>query len=182
MHKEFWITILILLVSLLLIGGPFLFKKDFEDVFPIIRKQNRPKNLENGSVFFPSRRNIVLTLSPWGVILIFLYFAASNGDVGQTVFLLILSAIILWIDSSIGYTISSTHLKVGKSEIALETLNKLCRSNNPISAQALSLKRIEITTKNGDLILISPVEEDYFVKLLSERSPNLIIDWNEFKN
>lgn len=181
-----WEVILILafglfFIPMLIVGSSFLHKldKDIEDVCPLIKKQNAPKQLENGTIYFPSRRSLLLTVLTWSPLLAWLTLAAY-GQLITFVLSLIVSILILWLETTTGYTINSTHLVTQfclfRSEVKLETLATINKSNTLISAPALSLKRLEITTINGELLIISPVEEELFLKSLKERSPSLLIN------
>lgn len=179
-------VILILVIGLvaypLLFIGPALlakYDKDLEDVFPLFKKRNQPRFLEEDRVYFPSRRSLSLTVL-FGVILLLLL--AQTGFTGRLlpvlVFLLV-ALLACWLNANTGYTVSNTQLLIRslflRRKVDLASLRKVCRSNNPLASPALSLKRLEITTVDGDLIIISPVEEDLFLRILKERSPNLII-------
>lgn len=182
-----WIGITILILGLfiypLLFIGPAIFgkyDKDLEDVCPLIKKQNHSRYLEDGSIYFPSRRSMTLAVLSWLIVLSLFTQAVLDRRLEHVLIILIISLIILWLDSSTGYTVTSTHLLIKstiiRAEVRLETLQKVSHSNNPISAPALSIKRMEITTTDGRLILISPVEEEFFLRILKERSPNLTIN------
>lgn len=181
-----WTGIMILILGLLVyplifIGPAILGKydKDLEDVCPLIKKQNHSRHFEDGSIYFPSRRSMALTILSWLILLPLFFQAALDRQLGALLSILIISILLLWLDLSTGYTITSTHLLIKcaifRGEVNLETLKKLSRSTNPISAPALSIKRLEIITTDGGLMLISPVEEELFLKILKERSSNLTI-------
>ena len=184
-----WTVIMILILGLfiypLIFIGPAIlgkYDKDLEEVCPLIKKQNRSRHLKDGAIYFPTRRSMTLTIFIWLLLLSLFTQAALDRHLGALVGILIISLIFIWLNFSTGYTVNSTHLLVNctiyRGEVNLETLKKVSRSNNPISAPALSLKRMEITTTDGGLILISPVEEKLFLKILKERSPNLTINWS----
>ena len=69
-------------------------------------------------------------------------------------------------------------IKVGPIPYAKIKLNEISlveRSYNPLSAPASSLKRLYIKAKHQD-ILISPVDEQEFIRLLKTRNPNITIN------
>jgi hypothetical protein len=91
------------------------------------------------------------------------------------------------------YEIGENYLiiKVGPipySRIKLSEIEKVERSYNPLSSPAASLKRLYIKSKKKDL-LISPSDEDEFVRILKQRNPHIAIqiddsddEWWKFWN
>lgn len=79
-------------------------------------------------------------------------------------------------------------IKVGPiafRRIKLDEITLVERSYNPLSSPASSLKRLYIKSKTKDA-LISPVDEQEFVRLLKSRNPNITFnisnkdDWWRF--
>lgn len=178
--------IMILIIGLVLyplsfFGIAFLSKydKDIEDLCPLIKKRNCSRQIEKDVIFFSSRRSAGIIVLMWFPVFAMLIQAIFEWHLDILIVSLIISLTIIWLDYSTGYTITPTHIRVNclmfRSEVNLEALVKVSRSNNPISAPALSVKRLEITTTDGGMILISPVEEELFLKVLKERSSNLTI-------
>ena len=69
-------------------------------------------------------------------------------------------------------------IKVGPisyGKIKLNEISLVERSYNPLSAPASSLKRLYIKGKQQDA-LISPINEEDFIRLLKARNPNITIN------
>jgi hypothetical protein len=84
------------------------------------------------------------------------------------------------------YEISKDHLvvKIGPipfSKISIDEISLVERSYNPLSSPASSLKRLYIKAKNKD-VLISPVDEQEFVRLLKTRNPNITVNISDKDN
>lgn len=73
------------------------------------------------------------------------------------------------------------------SRVKLKAIEKVERSYNPLSSPAASLKRLLITSKNKSM-LISPADEQAFLRMLQSRNPRILIsvsdkdDWWRFWN
>ena len=83
-----------------------------------------------------------------------------------------------WLFRSIKYEISEEELTIimlgTVSKILISKIEKITRSYNPLSAPALSIRRIWIVTKgNKYAALISPSNERDFLAELLRRNPNI---------
>ncbi|MBK9152509.1 MAG: PH domain-containing protein [Saprospiraceae bacterium] len=58
-------------------------------------------------------------------------------------------------------------------EIDINSIKKISESNNPQSAPATSLDRLEILFGKSDSILISPVQKKNFIRELQLRNPSI---------
>ncbi|GGE67970.1 PH domain-containing protein [Priestia taiwanensis] len=79
------------------------------------------------------------------------------------------------------YVVMDTELKVyggfiPMGKIDISTITSIRRTNNPLSAPALSFKRLEITYGKWEMALVSPENETYFVQLLKEKNPHIVLD------
>ncbi|HMB63001.1 MAG TPA: PH domain-containing protein [Eudoraea sp.] len=143
------------------------------------------------TTYFPSARSKTLGLFIWGILLIVFGFEFShvctNGTLTE---LMILSSIFMitvlfvgtvWFGT--GYSISKESLivKIGPvthSRIRISEISKISRTGSIISSPANSLKRLEIRSDHKVLVVISPKEEDDFIKLLLRVNPEILIDLN----
>lgn len=78
----------------------------------------------------------------------------------------------------IGYKIEGDELKltVGPfvtASLRIDQITLVKRTYNPLSGPAGSLKRLSIESQNDDWWLISPANENEFVRLLKEKNPNI---------
>lgn len=135
---------------------------------------------------FNSKKDWWLTLIIWGGAL----FAIGSGMYGLMekpadlfiIFIVIFGAIIvplfmLWMWFTTYYILNEENLiiKYGpfKSTIPLQSINRVKKTNNPLSSPALSLKRVEIHYDKYNSVFISPVDRDEFIALLCKRSPQI---------
>lgn len=84
---------------------------------------------------------------------------------------------------SMNYVIteSSLFVRLGfikLSEIKIADIQKVDRTYNPLSSPAASLKRLYVKEKGKDTI-ISPVDEQEFIRILKSRNPNISVNIND---
>jgi hypothetical protein len=156
-----------------------MFNKDSEAVWSLLKKRNQPRYLEDGTIYFPTRRSLTVTVLTCFILLLLLVSAGATGQLFPFILLLGIALLIWRLDSNTGYTISDTHLVIKyalfRRKIGLTDLRMARHTTNPLSSLALSLKRLEVIT-DSDLYVVSPVEEALFLKTLKERSPSLIMN------
>lgn len=136
--------------------------------------------------YFPSRRDGWFSLIAWalcpGFLALFLTFQVK-WPVPWYLFILnnvlplgALWAFILWIWFTTGYTITETHLIIKSAFLhwryPLSEIKRVRPTRNPLSAPALSLSRLEIQFRSWrSSILVSPQDQEGFLRLLRERCP-----------
>lgn len=81
---------------------------------------------------------------------------------------------------SIRYIIDGDVLEIrtgilGKTRIPISGIKSVEKTHNPLSAPAMSLKRLEILYGKYDFALISPTDRDAFIKDLLEINPDILI-------
>ncbi len=91
-----------------------------------------------------------------------------------------------WLFMTTGYELSNTALTVRSGPftwvIALDDIEEIYPSRNPLSSPALSLDRIAIQSKGGRLpLLISPADREEFLQDLARRSPGLVKDGSRYR-
>ncbi len=71
------------------------------------------------------------------------------------------------------YTIEESHVLIRsgiiKFRVAINTIQSVTPTWNPLSAPAPSLKRVEIRLKNGRICLVSPADRNGFIEELNRR-------------
>lgn len=82
------------------------------------------------------------------------------------------------------YTISGNILKVKSGflinrEIEISSISKIRESNNPLSAPAASLDRLELFFNKNDSVLVSPKNKREFVADLQLVKPSIDVVWKE---
>lgn len=140
---------------------------------------------------FPSARSKSLGLIIWGVLLIAFGFsfnqAFENSTLSQLIILSSLFIIIFLFAGTVwfgtGYYVTDDILivKIGPvthSKIRISKISKISRTNSIISSPANSLKRLALESDNQVLVLISPKDEDAFIKSIKEVNPKIQIDLN----
>lgn len=121
----------------------------------------------------------------WWLMLI--VFAATGWPIidgiitGEPILILIfvvINALLIWMFSSTNYTIDGGILLIrcgffGKQKIVIGEIKSVKKTNNPLSAPALSLKRLEIKYGKFDSALISPKERAQFITHLLSVNPSI---------
>lgn len=137
---------------------------------------------------FPSKKDWWLTIILWVPMLFFigiggytlLYKEFSiGGFVLIFILMVILPILLLWMWLTTYYVLDDSHLviKYGpfKKVIPLNTIKSVKKTMNPWSSPALSLKRLEIMYGQYDIVLISPIDRDEFMKILGKSYPQIKI-------
>lgn len=87
--------------------------------------------------------------------------------------------VVSFIFSSIRYTINQDYLTIhsflGRYSIPIQEIKEIKRSYNPLSAPATSLKRLEVKYGKNQFALISPANEEEFLRRLRSINPNITI-------
>ena len=63
-----------------------------------------------------------------------------------------------------------------KKTFNINDIEGIRQSNNAISSPALSLKRLELTFKSKETLLISPVEQDRFIQVILGINPGILVE------
>ncbi|MCA0151114.1 PH domain-containing protein [Rossellomorea vietnamensis] len=86
---------------------------------------------------------------------------------------------IMWMWVTTYYVVDENHLTIRfgpfKKIVPLDTIKSVRKTTNPISSPALSLKRLEIVYGYYNSVLISPINRDEFIEILSKRCKNIEI-------
>jgi len=113
----------------------------------------------------------------------FLLAAGDGGDIVLGLGAVIASLAYLWLTIPVSYRITDENLLVRggpfRWKIPLESILRVRRSQNPLSAPAWSLARLHITyrKKSGkSFVLISPQDRRAFVEKLQKEAPGLKTD------
>lgn len=81
----------------------------------------------------------------------------------------------IWLLTATYYLVDDTTLKVKSGPfswtIKLAEITDAKPSNNPISSPALSFNRLEISHSNGKKLLVSPKDQQAFIKALQKSPP-----------
>ncbi|WP_159799604.1 PH domain-containing protein [Flavobacterium sp. MK4S-17] len=102
-----------------------------------------------------------------------------TGDLTLTLIFIVANALLVWMFASTYYTINGNMLIIrcgffGRQKIAIGDITCVKTTSNPLSAPALSLKRLEIKYgRNYDYALVSPVRKDEFVEHLLKINPDI---------
>lgn len=131
---------------------------------------------------FPSKIGLELII-PISLILAFGFKNILQQPQWSSILLLILILVLAFISytfTSIKYSIENTILTVKASffvneKIDINSITKITKSNNIISAPAASLDRIEIFYGNKNSILISPKNKIEFINVLTTINPKIEI-------
>jgi hypothetical protein len=100
--------------------------------------------------------------------------SGSLSAISVGLFLVVLGAgLPLWLLRTTRYVIGDRHLRVHSGPfrwaIALDDITSIEATRNPVSSPALSLDRLRIDYGNGRALLISPKDQDRFLRELEDR-------------
>ena len=115
-----------------------------------------------------------LTAIVFGPMLYPIYEGIITEDLTLVLIFAGINILLVWMFAITNYTIEGDVLVIrcgffAKQKIAISDITSIEKTNNPLSAPALSLKRLEIKYgKNYDYALISPVRREEFVAALCE--------------
>ncbi len=131
-------------------------------------------------MYFPSKRDLWLSLLIWGLMLLGAVPALLKPGKGQ---LMIMAAAILfigWIWFGTGYEISESELKIRcgpfRQRIPIQEIKEIKTTRSPLSSPACSLDRMEIKYGNSKRVMISPADKEGFIKMLIGKSPQILLD------
>jgi hypothetical protein len=129
---------------------------------------------------FPSKIGLEFVL-PMGLVFSSVVFltASSNNTVAQGILLFTMLAVIHLLTNT-NYTVDVEQLiiKCGflyKKTLDINTIRKISKTNDPMSAPAASLDRLRIDYGKYDHILVSPREKAAFVQAILDINPNVEI-------
>ncbi|OZU90191.1 hypothetical protein CIL03_03345 [Virgibacillus indicus] len=131
-------------------------------------------------MYFPSKRDLWITLVLWSVALTGTAIPLINGELMTAVFILPLSALLLWFWFSTGYKIENDIIKIRYGPIRLKVPVKniqiIKKKKNPFTAPALSTDKIELVSGRFDAISISPENQAEFLKKILEINEDITLD------
>jgi membrane protein YdbS with pleckstrin-like domain len=92
--------------------------------------------------------------------------------------LMFVAVLLLYMFLSIRYTIDNSHLKIKggfyyDKTIPIQKIRSIRETNNPLSAPAASMDRLEIKYNKYDTVLISPKEKQNFIDELLSVNPEI---------
>ena len=131
---------------------------------------------------FGTNKSIILGILLWGVVLNAFYKFGLPGIVNLKPVHLIAQPLILLLVGTIWfgikYIITNEQLKIKLGRfttftVEVKNIESISRSYNPLSSPAPSLRRINLKFRNGAFLLLSPANEQEFIKILSEINPNI---------
>lgn len=131
---------------------------------------------------YPSKIGIeilIITGLPLAVVFFISAFRGFNWvGIGVVVFICLL---MLYLFRFTKYTIEGNDLKISSGflynkKISIRSIRKIKATNNPLSAPAVSLDRLEIIFDNNERVLISPKEKEAFVAHIQTLNPAVEVD------
>lgn len=131
---------------------------------------------------YPSKIGIeilIITGLPLVVVLFISVFQGFNWvGISVVVFICLL---MLYLFRFTKYTIEGNDLKISSGflynkKISIRSIRKIKATNNPLSAPAVSLDRLEIVFDKNERVLISPKEKDAFVAHIQTLNPAVEVD------
>ncbi len=131
-------------------------------------------------MYFPSKRDWWLGLLIWGLMLLAAIPAFLQPGKGQLIIMVAVILFIGWIWFGTGYEILDDELKVRcgpfRQRIPLQEIREIKRTRSPLSSPACSLDRMEIKYGKSKRVMISPADQEGFIKMLTGKSPQIHLD------
>lgn len=131
-------------------------------------------------MYFPSKRDLWLTLVLWGAALFSIVPAIMDKNFIGLIIGLIIAIFIGWLWFTTGYFIGNGKITIKfgpfKKIVHIKDISKINKTRSPFSAPALSMDRLEINYGKFDGVLISPINEYEFIHLLLQENPNIQVD------
>ncbi|PAV29407.1 hypothetical protein CIL05_11100 [Virgibacillus profundi] len=131
-------------------------------------------------MYFPSKRDLWITMIIWGIALLAIVIPIVNGELFALVFMLPLAALLLWFWFSTGYKIDDDMIRVRygpiRLKIPVKNIQIIKKKKNPFTAPALSMDKIELVSGRFDVISISPVNQEEFLRLILEINEDITLD------
>lgn len=134
-------------------------------------------------MYFPSKKDIWIIIINWIVIFACFTPLFLKRDYETLFFTLPLAIFLLLCFFKTGYRIDEKTLIIHngllKKKVSIKDIEKMKRTQNPLTSPALSLDRIEITShSHNGILLVSPKNKRKFISLLKEANPDIKIDEN----
>jgi len=106
------------------------------------------------------------------------YLMINNSDGVGPIILLLTFLFIIYIFLFTNYEVDDSVFRVKsgfliKRTIQIDTITKIAATNNPISAPAASLDRLEIFYNTYESVIISPKEKRAFIAHLKQLNPKI---------
>lgn len=131
-------------------------------------------------MYFPSIRDKWITCIIWGISLAGIIVPLVQGQLIATLIMVFLASFLLWFWFRTGYRIEGDKIKIYygpiRQTIHIPDIKLIIISKMPLTAPALSFKRIQISSGKYDLVAISPQNRDAFISLLLEIRPEIPMD------
>ncbi|WP_316570131.1 PH domain-containing protein [Neobacillus sp. YIM B06451] len=130
-------------------------------------------------MYFPSKKDVWLTLVIWLSILVCFIPLFSKGN-GSPITTVPIAGFLLWLWFSTGYKVEGDMLMVKsgpfRRSIPIKEIVKVSRSKSLLASYALSIKRLEIRFGKYGQVYVSPQDEQGFIKSLKKVNPTIQTD------
>lgn len=141
-------------------------------------------------LYFSSKKDVWFFLIIWGVIIFIILANLFDSEpiglqhITNNILEYIMGALIigflLWLWFGTGYKLEEGLIKIYfgpfRSKIMIQEIKSLRKTKNPLSAPALSINRLEILYGQYNVTMISPKNENAFIRLLLNENPDIKLD------
>ncbi len=144
-------------------------------------------------MFFPSKKDIWLTITLWFFAILLIIPPIFFPDFGvwmgpdildrqwiKIVSLTPLGFFVLWLWFKTGYTIEPDHIKIQygpfTKRIKISDIHRMSATKNPFAGPALSMDKIQINYAAFESIQISPINKNEFTRQLLMLNPKIKTD------
>ncbi|WOV86868.1 PH domain-containing protein [Sporosarcina oncorhynchi] len=142
-------------------------------------------------MYFPSKKDVWLTILVWGLVLFYISAYIFGGEpigvqlityksVPGILMTIVMVGFLMWLWFGTGYKVEDGLITIRfgpfKSKVKIADIRKLRATKNPLSAPALSISRIEIAYGAYGMTLVSPKDRVLFIKTLLKENPTIEVD------
>jgi hypothetical protein len=131
-------------------------------------------------MYFPSKHDVGLGIIIWGIILFGTVPAVIKTGRIELVIMILVVIFIAWVWFGTGYEIADNQLKIScgpfKLTVPLSEITEIRRTRSPLSSPACSLDRMEIRYGKSKRVMISPGDQENFIKTIVKGFPQISLD------
>ncbi|UJL48045.1 PH domain-containing protein [Virgibacillus sp. NKC19-16] len=131
-------------------------------------------------MYFPSKRDLWMTMVLWGIALTGVTIPAMNGEMIGFLIMLPLSLLLLWFWFRTGYKIEDEIITVSygpiKMKVPINNIQIIKKRKNPFTAPALSTDKLELVSGRFDVLSVSPEDQEEFIKQILEINNKIKLD------
>ncbi len=145
-------------------------------------------------MYFPSKKDLWLTVIIWTIILVciippilhidpigvFMLPTILDKEPIKSILMVGCGLFLSWLCFGTGYKIQDSKIRIKsgpyRKTINIKEIRKIRQTKNPFTAPALSMDRIEIYFGQFEMVTLSPKNKKEFIHLLLKENPHIQLD------